>query len=235
MGVAVQFVGLKQVMAAFNKKGTVNWSLWSGKEMITAYEGTDATESESELEDWLKMFRNNTTAQYVLKFYAKGTKQIKPSTEHSSVINFRLYEEEDRVGGGSNSIGSVVGAVETMMSKMMDRFEANQKQVMELMKKEPDDERLQTWERMLDHPVVMAGLGKMFGLDMNGLLAQAEKISGVPGSQPAAGTDELDEIIDKLMGHDPQFLQHMQKLLLIAERKPAQLKFLLGMLDSMQV
>lgn len=226
MGVSVQFVGRESVLKAFEKMNSAKWALFTGKAMNFSYAGDSETESRSELEDWLTIIRGNTTGIFTLKFYDESVKTIRPATEEIGSFNFRLSEEQPYQSpmlGGMNGMG----AVERLFEKLNTRMDEFDKTVKKLEK--PEEDKLETWEKLLDHPVVMAGIGKMFDLDINGLVQEAAKLSGVPGDS------NINETIDRLRKYDPDIDRHLYKLSMIAEKKNAQFKTLLGLLEQIAV
>lgn len=225
MGVhTVQFVGKDQTLHAFDKWDTVNWSFWQGTQMLFAYEGDNATESRNELEDWIQIMSKGTNAIYTLKFY-KNRQEIKPATKEDGSFNFRLYIESMQNSGAPGTVGSVFGESETIRLLREDIAEIK-KQF--LLHKKEDPEKLETWEKILDHPVTMAAIGKFLGLDVKGFEEATAKLNGVPGYS-------IKESITILEQSDSKLEEHLYKLAVISQKKPANFKTLMGMLDQMIV
>ena len=88
------------------------------------------------------------------------------------------------------------------------------------------DPPLEMWEKILEHPLAIGLIGKVFGLDTN-LLMQDGKIAGIPGDR------NLDNIIEGLYSFDPDLDKHLYKLKTIAEKNPGNFKILIGMLEKM--
>jgi hypothetical protein len=221
MGASVQFVGKNAVIKAFDKIDNPRWSLWpNSKDMLASHSDSDTADSQRELEDWLEMIRGNTTGIFTLKFYDKGVKEIKPSTPNNYAFNFRLKEDESMSGAPGG------GSIDRFLDKLTERFDKLDKRMDEI-EKGDDEEPIKPWERALENPIIMAGIGKLFNLDLKGI-GTAEKISGVP-------VDPIDKSIDTLTKNDPDFPNHIGKLAQLSETNPKQFKFLIGMLDQMKI
>ncbi len=229
-GTSVQFVGLQEVMRAYDNMGVINWAVWQGKNPNFQYGGTDDNESRQELEEWLKMIaKRPNQAIYTLKFFEdwKGGKIPKTAVEDTA-FNFRVLDEFDEQTGmqiyrsdrGSNV---VVEEIRLMRAELK---EIKEKAVVPA-KIGNVDEPMETWEKILDHPITMGLVGKIFGLDIAGLAAMEGKLAGVPGEH------SIDDTIDKLLVYDTDLGNHLYKLLQIAEKNPGQFKMFLAMLDKM--
>lgn len=232
-GVSVQFVGLNEVLRAYDNKDCVNWAVWQGKNLNFSYPGSDAQESRAELEEWLKMLSRRssedqypTQAVYTLKFYEdwKGNKITAQTAEHSA-FNFRLTDPADRLPARAGSIAGVDVLVEELRTIKTDI--AALKEQAKTPATVGGPEPLETWEKILDHPITMGLVGKMFGIDVPGLLAADAKLSGIPE------TAGMQEVIDELLKHDPDLLDHLKKLIRIAEHQPSTFRTIVGMIDKM--
>lgn len=222
MGASVQFVGREAVLKAFRKMELPRWSLWpNSKDMLTSCVEADMADSERELDDWLTMIRGNTTGIFTLRLYDKSVKDIKPSTPHVYALNFRLSEDEARMGSAGG--GGVPYGMEKLFGDMAARMEKIDKRLAEI-EKEETEEPLAPWERMLENPVIMAGIGKVFNLDLSKVQV-AEAVSGVPGQE----AEDPVEILKRL---DPDFGRRMAKLARIAISDLKKYKFFASMLDS---
>lgn len=236
-GISVQFVGIKEVMRAYDNIGIVNWAVCQGKYINFSYSGRDSDESRETLNEWLTMLsnrpgddgeRHTTQAIYVLKFYDDlNGKKITSATPESSAFNFRLVEPSEmrpalsRRGGGYDDL--FVEEIRLLRAEVAE-MKKESTQVEKL--SGTGEEKLETWEKILDHPVTMGLLGKMFGIDMSLMMGDG-KLAGVP--QDAS----IETIIDELYKVDPQIKEHLAKLLAIHQNNPGQFKMLLGMLDKM--
>lgn len=229
MGAAVQFVGKNAVTMAFEKRSITKWALLSGKSIMVAYEGSDDEESGKEFDEWLTMMRGNTTAIYTVRFYDKSVKTIRPDTAEVGSFNFRLSEETPYQGGQMNGAG-VTDSMERFFNKLTSRLDEMDKKIAGISLPKEDPEKMETWEKLLEHPVVMAGVAKIFDIDIQGILTDSAKLSGIPG-EPV----ELDTVMEGLRKHNPKIEQHLKKLLQIAERKPQQFQMLISMLDKMAI
>ncbi len=229
-GTSVQFVGLQEVMRAYDNMGVINWAVWQGKNPNFQYAGADDNESRQELEEWLKMIaKRPNQAIYTLKFFEdwKGGKIPKTAVEDTA-FNFRVLDEYDEQTGMQiyrSDRGSNVMAEELRLLKV--EVQAIKERSAVPAKIGNVDEPMETWEKILDHPITMGLVGKIFGLDIAGLAAMEGKLAGVPGEH------NIDDTIDKLLVYDQDLSSHLYKLLQIAEKNPGQFKMFLAMLDKM--
>lgn len=231
-GLSVQFVGIGEVLKAFEHQDCIKWSVCQGKALNFSYAGTDENESRSTLEEWLKMIgKRPNQAVYTLKFYEdyQGNKITAGLSENCS-FNFRLSEPDSEDNQRSVSVRSYG------MDLLLDELRNIKSEVAELKAKQNEparitgvngEEPLETWEKILDHPLAMAAAGKIFGLDLSGIMAADGKLSGVPGET------DLYETVERLKEVDPNISDHLAKLLLIAEKNPGQFKVLISMLEKM--
>lgn len=233
-GTSVQFVGINEVMKAYDNKDCVKWSVCQGKALNFHYSGDDKDESREDLNKWLKMIGSRTNqAIYTLKFYEDHRGKINAGTPEDCSFNFRIYDPEEdyapaRIGNGP------AGNRNTGVELILEEFKEMRKEVnllREEVKKPAQignaEEPLETWEKILDHPITMAAIGKIFGLDVGSMMALDGKISGI-------GADEnINDIVQELWAYDKRLNEHLYKLLQIAKTNPNNFALLLGMLDKM--
>jgi len=185
--------------------------------------------SREELEAWLRMIDKRTTqAVYTLKFY-EGMKdgRINAGTPETTSFNFRLCDElEDNSRRGG--IARYNNVEYTLLEQVQEL-----KQEIKLIREDKQpaavgnvEEPLEFWEKILDHPIAIAAIGKVLNIDLSGMMA-AGKIAGVPEGA------NIDSILDTLYKFDPDLDQHLYKLSVMAEKNPANFKMLLSMLDKM--
>jgi len=230
-GISVQFVGIKEVMKAFDNKDCVNWSVYQGKIPNFSYAGREEGQSRAEWEEWLKMLSTRTNqAVYTLRFYERfsGT-EITDKTPYHTAFNFRLFDEEEY---GSRSIGYVNRGSDTgTLTELLQDMRNEMRLLREEAKKPAQignaEEPLETWEKVLDHPITMGLIGKIFNIDMGSMMALDGKISGIPGD------GNINDVIQELWAYDKQLDLHLYKLLQIAKQKPQNFNMLIGMLDKM--
>lgn len=234
MGAAVQFVGRAAVLKAFEKYDCLKWSLANGvsRNLITAYEGDDDTESRTELEDWLTMIRGNTTGMFTLRFYEKGTRTIRPETKEIRSFIFRLAEDLPYQVPQLAGMGGV-DAIDRLFTKLSDRMDQMDKKIdakIGEIEKKDDPEKLETWEKLLDHPVVMAGVGKLFNIDVQGILSESAKLSGIPQEQT-----DVETSVNIMRRTCPDIDIHLAKLARLSEKNPQLFKALIGQLNTIAV
>lgn len=223
---AIQFVGREQVLKAFDSRDAVRWSFWQGKQMLFKYDGDSATESRTDLASWLDMMTDRTGAIYTLKVYEElsPTAKIKSTTPDDGSFNFKLYLGEE-YSDGPRRVGypatdeRLLDAV-TKLTAEVTTLKAKVGQPMA-----PEDEPLETWEKIMDHPLVLGAAAKFLGIDIPA--ESGARMGAVPG-----GTT-VDQIIEGLRRHDADIEDDLYHLLQIADRDPSQFKMLVGMLRRM--
>lgn len=234
-GISVQFVGLNEVMKAYDNKDCPRWAVCQGKNINFSYSGGDMAESRAELMEWLMMLsrrddedneRYNTQAVYTLKFYdSLRDKKINASTAEDSAFNFRLTDTgriKQLPARSSQGIEIVLEQLREMKAEMQEVRKIAEKPAVI----GNAEDKLETWEKVLDHPITMGLVGKIFGIDVSGLMMDGAKMAGVSESS-------LDAIIDELLQADPNLKEHLGKLLVIYQTNPSQFKMLIGMIDKM--
>lgn len=232
---SVQFVGISEVLKAFDNQEVTAWAVFQGRNLNFSYAGDDPQQSRDELNEWLRLLNsrgdadpNNyvTQAVYTLKFYDdfRGSR-ITGQTPETSAFNFKLGDNISR----GVVVPSRIGGVDLLVDEVRELKEtiAGLKDLRPADPPQPAEEKLEPWEKVLDHPLTMGIIGKIFGIDLGPLLAGDGKLSGVPDG---AG---MDQVIDELLKYDPDLLEHLKKLLVIAEHQPNTFKMLLGMVEKM--
>lgn len=257
MSSAVQFYGNDQVIqAAINRKCPA-WGMWSMRQFLFKYEGTDETESIQLLEETLQMLsQNGTVATYTLKFFEQdGNKpvKIKENTPCDGSFNFKLVGEEER------QQRSLMYAAAS--PKVLQELEALKEQVA-LLTSRPEEEEDEEEEKgimgavigALKDPDILEQHIRNFHL-LKSLftgqvmqpatvgnvkrLGQTKPDIGDPGQAAEANlshemTEEqlvrLGNACDKLYAKDPKLIEHLEKL---AAMPDVQFNNLIAMMDLM--
>ncbi len=225
----IQLIGKQAVLETYSDFEGDTWGLFVGKRLIIAGEGS------ADLEKYLDRFAPaGSTGSYTLKIFDEDTApvQVRPGTEYSCSFDFKIT---DTYGGAGIAGFGAIGA----------RLEKIEKQL--AAPEEPDgfQEIIMGWLRE-PHKLATV-LGAVRTLLMPGntplpLPAPAQAIGSVtmPGSEIKSdmGTtddktyDRLAAVLDTLQKHDPQILEHLEKLAKIAVEKPSMFKMLLTTLDG---
>lgn len=221
---AYQFLGEDQVLAAFENRDAVNWSCWQGRQMLFKYDGNNKAESTEALNKWLGMMCGSK-AVYTLKVYDDLQGKIKSTTPDDGSFNFKLEEETDFAERRQGYVGGVARS-NPMLSVLQGVQQSLQEIKTELAKPAAaEPEEIPMWERILDHPVTGALLGKMLGVEIP--MEPAGAMSGVPGAW------SLEDSLAVLREQDPDIEAHLAKLARLAKVNPPQFKMLVGMLEKM--
>jgi len=219
---SVQILGIENVLSAYDNKGCVKWSCWQGKAMNEFYDGDDVGEGRATLEAWLRMLSPFSSAVYTLRFHPDDVVKIRSSSEDIGGFNFRLAEDDRwpvepvrvRSRGVDNDIIALMEKMDSRMTKLEERIGAA-----------PEPDKLETWEKILDHPIALAACAKIFGLDAGIMQGAAIGAVGDAGS--------VEDSLRILMEADADFAAHLWKLAQLARSNPGQFKMLVGMLDKM--
>lgn len=226
MGQPVHFTSMDDVVAAFRQMKCGNWSFWSGRQLLYKYQSDDFEESCLALENWLSLMSDSTNAIYTLRFHEDLKGVISEKTPYNGSFNFRLNEETQLPSVGQYRQIGWSNELRETVKELSDKIAGIEKKIVEPVEQE---EPMEWWERLLDHPLAAAVIGKVLNIDMGTVNSNA-KIAGIP-----ADDLDFDSVIDELEKLDPNLEAHLRKMLDMARRKPGDFKFLLSLLDSMKI
>lgn len=93
MAISIQFIGVENVLNAFNSRGAEFWSLWQGKQFL--FKGVGADDLQTVLDS---LVNSGTVAIYTLKVYddVNDLSELKSKTECDGSFNFRINEIENK-------------------------------------------------------------------------------------------------------------------------------------------
>lgn len=93
MAISIQFIGVENVLNAFNSRGAEFWSLWQGKQFL--FKGVGADDLQTVLDS---LINSGTVAIYTLKVYddVNDLSELKSKTECDGSFNFRINEIENK-------------------------------------------------------------------------------------------------------------------------------------------
>lgn len=231
----IQLIGKAAVIDTYGDFEGNTWGLFMGKQLIIAGEGG------TELEKYLDRFAPaGSTGSYTLRIYDEDTApgQVRAGTEYACSFNFKIT---DTYGGAGIAGFGTLGA----------RLEAIEKKLEAPQEDDGFTEIIMGWLRE-PHKLATV-LGAVRGLLMPNAMplplpAPAQTIGGIRSPEPEirhemkndingvatddATYDRLAAVLDTLQKHDPQILEHLEKLADIAVKKPAMFKMLLTTLDG---
>lgn len=249
----VQFIGTDQVIRAFEARNIDIWSIWCGKEYHIKGNGVE------ELKAYLDMIaESQTAATYTLKVYEDLTdiKEVKSNTPHDGSFNFKLFSVYDQPGR-TGIIGRHYGypSRDDIVLQKLQEFDTKLNLLAAGPEIDPEEETIekavlgmiqepsklheffqalqQGKNLLMGHPVEMGSIGSVFKAGQT-----------KPGSSAAAGqapqnlsqqsSEEIGQRIatalDILEQNDPQLVEHLEKLAIMAQNNPVQFKTIIGFL-----
>lgn len=240
---AVQFIGRKNIMQAYDLRDVAFWGIWQKNCLIHKGEGRE------ELEEFLSMLENNgSRAAYTLKLFEDATdlKQIKEKTQADGSFSFKLNEYE---GGDLDSGGQYYHT--NKKNKLFERLESIEEKLAGITEGDHDDDNAnESFEQKLigviSDPNQLAAYVDIF----KNLFAPAAPVAvgkigntkQMGNTQPTAQqsqpmTEEqtrtrLVKALEILEAHDPKIIEHLESLAMLAQDKPGKFKSLLAMMDT---
>lgn len=248
MGASIQVRGIKAVMRAFEMRDLEAWAIFQGKYLN--FKGIGSME----LEETLKMLEvHGSDAIYTLKVYdgIADVKDIKERTEADGSIGFKLGEE-NAFGGGS----AYTRSLEDRLRKLEKEKEEDQEEDKTIGGRignalvgllESPNELVQligaVRQMMQPQPQPVGAIGRVTTDFAPPVFTQPapvpaapvftkEKKVDMPRISDEQKIERLSAAIDALEKNDPDILQHLEKLALIAAENPQLFKMMLLNLDQ---
>lgn len=226
MGNAVQLIGRASIMAVYNKCGYDVFAFFQGKTPIISGCGAD------ELEFWISQFEPaGSQATYDLRLYDGITiSDLREDWNCAYTCSFGVKICDPY--GGQGMIGGINNA-------MLKRLEALEKNNLATDDSDKIGDALMGW--LEDPGKLMQVVGAVKGLfGMGGVQAPATMgaIAPVQAADNNLSPDDekkyerLSTALADLERADPKILEGLEKLAMIANKKPAQYKMLRTMLDG---
>jgi len=235
---SLQFLGIDDILKAFDYRGTEVWSIFDGKRMI--HKGT----GESDLREFLEMVsRSGTTASYILKVYEdiSDHKQVKSNTADDGSFSFKLFRFDEPAAGMSGIVSRHYG--DPVQAKILERLGVIEQQIL-TPEEEPDflkaigdafigmiqePDKLNTFIGTLrtgfgpqPYNPVRAGIGNVVNKPVN----QQQNILSDESLQ------RIGDAIEKIAVHDSKIVEHFEKLAALAEKNPAKFKTFIAIVDT---
>lgn len=242
---SVQFTNKDDVLEAYTKMKVGPWAIWCGKELNFSCNDKSQSVCLAELTEYLEMLdRNETPVYYSLRVYRglKPDQQITNKTEYDNSFGFRLTESaagyrRSAGGDGGGLSGMTVGALKKQWDNeraLMDEIKALRLEVQEM--KDGDDEDgdddygLGKIGRILQHPTIGPIAQQLVGTITSMLKrsSPAGQIAGVPGD-----AEKIQASLQILTDCISDFPVILDKLALMAQKNPAQLKQYCDLLRQM--
>ena len=244
MAASVQFYGKDSVMSAAKNLGCTHWAVFISRQLFMKCESLDLDESLDKLDQCLDMLsESGTQGIYCIKFFeTEKPGQIMKINEKSVVtggsFNFKMIDIEQHNAG----VGNVLGYSSQIMELKKQVAELKK----ELLETEPDEP--ETIGSILmgalkdpqqaDHLMQLFQMGRML-LGFAPLQQPAAIGAAQPQSHAATPMSESDEekikerfanAVDILGAADPLFIEHLEKLAVMAQKEPGKFKMLISML-----
>ncbi len=244
MASSVQFYGKDSVMSAAKNLGCTHWAVFISRQLFMKCESIDLDEALDKLDQCLDMLsESNTQGIYCIKFFETDKGQIMKINEKSLVtggsFNFKMIDQEQHAMG----IGNVMGYSAQIME--LKKQVADLKK--ELLETEPDEP--ETIGSILmgalkdpqqaDHLMQLFQMGRM----LLGFAPIQQPAAAIGNAQPQShaatppSEDEQDKMrerfanaVDILGKADPHFLDHLEKLAVMAQKEPGKFNMLISML-----
>lgn len=226
MGTAVQFIGRKSVVEAYEYRQIAVWGLFAGKSFICG--GEDSGELNNLL---AKIEGSESAAVYTLKVYKNidDPDEIDDKTPCNGSFNFKLskiYETE-----------------KTGYTALMSRLDAIEEKINGSGEDDEDDEPAGISGilsgLMKDPQQLVALVGAVKALFLPGSKQVSQPVPAAVGavvnnqmSDPSV-YERLDDALQRLGTADPNIVDHLCKLADLAEKKPETFNFLIKQLDGL--
>jgi len=251
MATFVQFDSAEGVMNAYNARGIAVWSIFQGKELISAGDGAE------ELENFLGMLGSGKyPVIYTLKVYnsVNNPDDITNKTECNGSFKFQLETVGSSVGGAvmprfaGNGTDIITAKIHGVISEKVGKY------VEDLLSGKAAEEKKPSFKEIamgyLENPedlqMIMGTIGSvvaMFkGNPAPAMVAGAREPARFAGAvdaqqtDPEANRDELGRrlviAVNRLEKCDPEIVLHLEQLANLAENNPAMYKMALGFLKQ---
>lgn len=211
--------GKKAILDIYDEMELENFAFFRGKELVVSGNSRD------DLERWCDRFAmTGGDTLYKFRLYEEGVGQVKAATEY--VCSFEVGFSHPGAVGGMGSVGmEILGRLEKLEKNM--GGEGKQDTVERL------GDAILGWFEEPNKLMEAVGAFKALtsGQPMAAVAGVAEP-SRIITPDNEAKVVRLAAILDKLEQHDPMIVEHLQKLLSIAEKQPGTFKTLLGMLEG---
>jgi hypothetical protein len=225
---SVQFRDAENTLAAFQNRNVEVWSIWQNKQFMFKGKGI------SELTAILDLLINNAAnCVYTLKVYEDldTDKGLKNNTPDDGSFNFRLNDPAQGLTQTQFNQYNSSKANESLLLSKLSAIEERLNLLDEAEEKEPN--KLGFIGDILEHPVLAPIVPVLIQKVLEIVVGKTEpaklipmkdpnqrymgtSINGIPGVLEPA--QDLTQTISKLQGYDPNLLEHLKKLLAIAEK-----------------
>lgn len=259
MAGSVQFYGKDEVLQAFENRRVQLWSIWQGSQYM--FKGEGANELDTHLDT---LQHSDATYTLKVYEDIKDLAKLKSNTPNDGSFNFKLSIPFNRMNGipGSNPGGYYPGYWGD--KKLEDRLQKLEALILKKSEEPEEKQTLQEavisgLGNLLSNPNELASLllaakelfrpaapavqsAPVMPANPYQAAPRPASLGAVSTSQGQGGKEyseteiqRMQDAIDKLCDLDERLPDHLEKLAAIGEKNPAQFKFLLSTLDTMQL
>lgn len=245
MGASVQFYGKESVLTAASNLDCSAWAVFISRQLFMKCESLDMHESLDKLQQCLDMLsESNTQAVYCIKFFETDGQPIKINEKTvctGGSFNFKLIDPETHTAGIGN-----VASYSLQINELKKEFAQLKEKLEQTEPEEPETIGSMIMgafkdPQQFDHLMNIVNMGRvLLGMPP----AQSQPMAAIGSAQPgqtnqAQPMTEADEdmmrerfanAVDVLGKADPQFLEHLEKLAVMAQKEPGKFKMLISML-----
>jgi hypothetical protein len=235
MAQTVLFHGKDQVLQAYELNDVAPWGIWSGKELVTAYDADDVTCGVGMLSDALDMLASGgSEGVLILRVYDPTTaaKGINYATPALRGFTFKLHGDSGQPWQSSKQ----------MIVDLQKRNALLEQALLERAAEDDEDEEdeeggiVGAIKGILTNPEQMRSIigtvTQIVGIFKGMRGQQPAQVSGVAQPFSPDQQQKTDAAIDILEGVDPLLGDHLQAIAKIAVEDPQKYAFLISMLPK---
>jgi hypothetical protein len=251
---SVQFYGKEKAIEAYENAKIPAVAIFSNKQIIFRYGGSDIEEGSQLLEDFLTAIEHSN-ATYTLKVFentGKNDLRIKEKTECDLSFNFKIlpideYETRKNERGNGYGMGAVLDKLNSMQNEIADIKQNG----IGMIEDEPGNDPGEDWQSImfdyLKNPHKLGTLVNNLKALANGQMIpetqpamignHVEKISSTGNNADVINEDnkmeKLAAALDILEKNDPKIVDHLVKLAEISNTNKTLFRMLIKNLDEL--
>lgn len=219
--------GRDNVTAFFENRGLDVWSIFQGKQFVTAGDGKES------LEEFLTMLEpGGSQALYTLKVYTgvSSADEVTEKTPANGSFNFKLSDVSMMSGAGNAGMYAQIVALKKEIADLKEGKEKEKKTFGDVVMgwcEDPQDviQIIGAVRLLLGKPAV----GQLAGVSAPGETIPAQTATQVSKEQEAA---ELATALNQLEQQDPKIVAHLCKLAELSKTNPPLFNMLIKNLDA---
>ena len=201
---SIQFFGKDAVLNAMENRGCASWGIFSGRQFLFKYEGTDMNESATLLDKILDSI-SQSEAVYTIKFFEGEKIKVKENSPCDGSFNFKLVGEDERASRSINYSNN--------SRQVMDELQKINLRLTEIENEEDEEEAAGVMGLIKDPQVKDFLINTVKGFLLNPVQAPPTKLAGVNRWQVALSTLQNKGVT----------IDHLEKLAAMDQTKIAML------------